>query len=101
MAEDASNTGLLGQDKGKNEFRHVTSGTLEVYRGKLKRNLVFIMDVYWLRTKGVQALLKEAKGKHWGFVEKAVGNVGVHSRGQRRGWDSMQDARGEPGDSVD
>lgn len=56
---------------------------------------MFIMDVYWLRTKGVQALLKEAKGKHWGFVEKAVGNVGVHSRGQRRGWDSMQDARGQ------
>lgn len=57
--------------------------------------------MYWLRTRGVQDLLEKTKGKHRGFMEKAMGNVGVHSRGQWRGWDSMQEARGEPGDSVD
>lgn len=64
----------------------------------LFRTLEGNLDVDWLRTMGVQALLGKAKGKHWGFVKKAMGNVGVHSRGQRRGWDSMQEARGEPGD---
>ena len=62
--------------------------------GVLFRVLEGSLDVYWLRTKGVQDLLEKAKGKHWGFMEKAMGNVGVHSRGQRRGWDSMREARG-------
>lgn len=53
--------------------------------GVLFRTLEGNLDVDWLRTKGVQALLERAKGKHWGFVEKAMENVGVHSRGQRRG----------------
>lgn len=39
MDGDASNTGLLGQDKGNGSG--VTNGNLGVCRGRLKRNLGF------------------------------------------------------------
>lgn len=41
MTGEDANTGLLGQDRGKNGFSHVASGSLEVDRGRLKRNWGF------------------------------------------------------------